>query len=309
MVYVAGEESPAQIALRVRHPAKSQLPIKPDTSKNKPNILANLQFVTATDVEVVAAAIRNIKPRVVVVDSIQTITTDELTGAAGSVGQVRESADRLTSLAKELHIPMFLVGHVTKEGKISGPKILEHIVDAVLELSGERTGELRLLRAVKNRFGATDEVGVFRVEEYGYQSVANPSELFGTRRPAAPGSATVCVMEGTRPLWLRRRRWWWNHSWLCPDGGAGYPAPGSRSCQRSCRNIVGCHWADRCLSQCCWRYEVREPAVDLVWRWRLPVHCRTNRRQRTRFSLRAGVVGGIRTVSPIGVSKRQKTWL
>jgi len=138
-----------------------------------------------------------------VVDSIQTITTAELSGVAGSVGQVRESTDKITKTAKKYHIPTFLVGHVTKDGKISGPKILEHIVDSVLELTGERTADLRLLRAIKNRFGATDEVGVFRVREFGYESVSNPSELFLTDDTKdISGSATVCVVEGTRPLLL-----------------------------------------------------------------------------------------------------------
>lgn len=303
VVYVAGEESPAQIALRVRRIlAKSSVANKkPDTSKNKPNILANLQFVTATDVEVVAAAIRNIKPRVVVVDSIQTITTDELTGAAGSVGQVRESADRLTSLAKELHIPMFLVGHVTKEGKISGPKILEHIVDAVLELSGERTGELRLLRAVKNRFGATDEVGVFRVEEYGYQSVANPSELFLEHADQpVPGSATVCVMEGTRPLLVETQA-------LVVESQLAMPRRVGRGIQLSRIQVLSAVLQKHCrlplgstdvFLSVAGGYEVREPAVDLG----LAVAIASSLQNKplpkdTVFIGELGLLGEIRTVS------------
>jgi DNA repair protein RadA/Sms len=119
------------------------------------------------------------------------------------VGQIRETTERLTRIAKELDIPLFIVGHVTKEGELAGPKVLEHIVDSVLELRGERTSELRLLRAIKNRFGATDEVGVFQMTEFGFNSVANPTELFleHSEAPVA-GSATVCVMEGTRPLLL-----------------------------------------------------------------------------------------------------------
>lgn len=193
-MYVCGEENPSQVALRIERIAKQfSEPISAITDK--------LVFVTTTDVDAITKAMQKIKPNCIVVDSIQTVTTEALSGAAGSVGQVRECAERLTTAAKTLHIPMFLVGHVTKEGSISGPKVLEHIVDSVLELSGDRTGELRILRAVKNRFGATDEVGVFRMSEFGFESVSNPSELFLEYSDSrTPGSVTVCVMEGTRPL-------------------------------------------------------------------------------------------------------------
>jgi DNA repair protein RadA/Sms len=160
-----------------------------------------LLFVTSTDVDEVISVIREQQPQLVIIDSIQTMQTEDLTGAEGSVGQIRESTQRLTDAAKRLSIPTFLVGHVTKEGTIAGPKVLEHIVDAVLELSGERTDQLRLLRAIKNRFGATDEVGVFRLAEYGLEEVSNPSEiLLEHSDDSVSGSATVCVMEGTRPL-------------------------------------------------------------------------------------------------------------
>lgn len=189
IIYVCGEENPAQVAMRISRLNKSDY----DSD--------DLIFLTSTNVDSVVKAIKKIKPALVVVDSIQTMTTFDLAGSAGSVGQVRESAERLTLIAKSLNIPIFLVGHVTKEGTISGPKVLEHIVDSVLELSGDRTGDLRILRAVKNRFGATDEVGVFRMRDFGFESVSNPSELFLEHADTAvPGSATVCVMEGTRPL-------------------------------------------------------------------------------------------------------------
>lgn len=194
LMYVCGEENPSQIALRIERIAGGKL------SKKQQE---HLQFVTSTDVDVIVSHMEKEKPALVVVDSIQTITTSELSGVAGSVGQVRECTDKITTMAKQFHIPTFLVGHVTKEGKISGPKVLEHIVDSVLELSGERTVDLRLLRAIKNRFGATDEVGVFRVREFGYESVSNPSEIFLTDDTNdVAGSATVCVVEGTRPLLL-----------------------------------------------------------------------------------------------------------
>lgn len=203
ILYVCGEESPSQIALRINRILDNE---HPETSKKSGKNMDSkaaeqLVFSTATQVEEVVATLKKLSPRLVIIDSIQTMTTSELMGAAGSAGQVRESADQLTTAAKALGIPLFMVGHVTKEGTIAGPKVLEHIVDTVLELSGERTDDLRLLRAIKNRFGATDEVGVFRVAEFGLAEVSNPSEIFLEHQAGSvPGSATVCVMEGTRPL-------------------------------------------------------------------------------------------------------------
>jgi DNA repair protein RadA/Sms len=202
IVYVAGEESPQQIMLRIQRICEAK---KIEISEK---MKENVVFFISTDADEIGTFLQQEQPAVVIVDSIQTMETTDLMGAAGSAGQVRETADRLTQIAKKIHIPMFLVGHVTKEGVIAGPKILEHIVDTVLELSGERTGELRLLRAIKNRFGATDEVGVFRLSEAGLDEVTNPSELFieeamPTGRQAGQqvaGSAVACVMEGTRPL-------------------------------------------------------------------------------------------------------------
>lgn len=203
ILYVAGEESPSQISLRINRFLENEHNLEKPASETARVLFSGegLLFATTTDAHEIVALMRQHQPDLVVIDSIQTITTEELTGAAGSVGQVRETADTLTTMAKALHIPMFLVGHVTKEGTIAGPKVLEHIVDAVLELSGERTGALRILRTLKNRFGATDEVGVFRVADFGLEEVSNPSALFLEHaEQAVPGSATVCVMEGTRPL-------------------------------------------------------------------------------------------------------------
>lgn len=194
ILYVSGEESPSQIGLRINRIIQKEHK-KFESKKDK------IVFVTATDVDAVCQIIKSEKPSLLIVDSIQTLTTEELSGAAGSAGQIREAADRLTDTVKPLHIPTFLVGHVTKEGEIAGPKILEHIVDAVLELSGDRTGDLRILRAVKNRFGATDEVGVFKINEVGLQEISNPSQIFlEYAEQGVPGSGTVCIMEGTRPL-------------------------------------------------------------------------------------------------------------
>ncbi len=263
IMYVSGEESPAQISLRVERILEQGSGA--DKKSHRPD-LSRLLFVTSTDVEEISAAITKTKPQLVVVDSIQTITTDELTGAAGSIGQVRETTERLTQLAKALHIPTFLVGHVTKEGKISGPKVLEHIVDAVLELSGERTGELRLLRAVKNRFGATDEVGVFRVTSFGYESVENPSSIFleHAEKPV-PGSATVSVLEGTRPLLVEVQA-------LVVDSQLAMPRRVGRGVQLSRIQVLSAVLqkharlplgsADIFLS-IAGGYEVKEPAVDL----------------------------------------------
>lgn len=203
ILYVCGEESPSQIAMRIKriqeNEYKNKVANKTHSSVNSLN--EHLLFVTSTDVDEVVSVIREHTPQLVIIDSIQTMQTEDLLGAEGSVGQIRESAQRLTDTVKRLGIPTFLVGHVTKEGTIAGPKVLEHIVDAVLELSGERNDQLRLLRAIKNRFGATDEVGVFRLAEYGLEEVPNPSEmLLEHTQETVAGSATVCVMEGTRPL-------------------------------------------------------------------------------------------------------------
>lgn len=198
ILYVCGEESPTQISLRINRILEQQVK-KIITRKD----LENLIFIPETDVDKIVAAFDEYEPQLVVVDSIQTVTTTDLTGVSGSVGQVRESTERLTHAAKRGHFPLFLVGHVTKEGQIAGPKVLEHIVDTVIELVGERTSDLRLVRAIKNRFGATDEVGVLQLGETGFVSVTNPSALFLEHQSQpVPGSATVCILEGTRPLLL-----------------------------------------------------------------------------------------------------------
>lgn len=209
LMYISGEESPNQISMRINRILEfeqknttSKIGKTSGSSKKSTTLnLDDLVFVTTTDVDEITTLIREHQPRLVIVDSIQTLHTTDLVGSEGSVGQLRESTQRITETVKRLGVPTFLVGHVTKEGTIAGPKVLEHIVDAVLELTGERTDQLRILRAIKNRFGATDEVGVFRVNEYGLEEVANPSEmLLEHSLSGVAGSATVCVMEGTRPL-------------------------------------------------------------------------------------------------------------
>jgi DNA repair protein RadA/Sms len=203
ILYVCGEESPQQISLRISRILENQTQKNTDkkVSKLSKESLDRLLFVTTTDAEAIGQILEEQKPSLAIIDSIQTLSLVGLMGPAGSVGQIRETTSHLTIIAKRHHIPLFLVGHVTKEGAIAGPKILEHIVDTVLELSGERTGQLRLLRSVKNRFGTTDEVGVFQMVETGLKEVANPTELFLDQADQnIPGSALACVMEGTRPL-------------------------------------------------------------------------------------------------------------
>jgi len=186
VLYVSGEESVQQLKMRA-----DRLGL----------LTEHLFLVTETDLDVIIGHISEINPRLVVVDSIQTMYLDELTSAAGSISQVRECAARLQNLAKSSGVAVILVGHVTKSGALAGPKVLEHIVDTVLYLEGDRFHTYRLLRSVKNRFGATSEVGVFEMRDDGLVEVANPSEAFlAERLAAAPGSAIAVTMEGTRPL-------------------------------------------------------------------------------------------------------------
>jgi DNA repair protein RadA/Sms len=191
VMYVCGEESPQQINLRL----KRLLP------KTEAVEALALDYVLTTDVDELAALVQAKPPALLLVDSIQTLKTNDLLGQSGSLGQIKESAERITKIVKPLGIPTFLIGHVTKDGAIAGPKILEHLVDAIFELSGERSGDLRFLRTLKNRFGATDEVGVFKMAEVGMVEVANPSEYFLQSANAhIPGGGVVCILEGTRPL-------------------------------------------------------------------------------------------------------------
>jgi DNA repair protein RadA/Sms len=190
VVYASGEESPSQIRLRA-----TRLGLLTGVAGER------IQVIAEHDVGRIADVARAVRPALVVVDSIQTATVEELDGAAGSVGQVRESALRLMDLAKRDGIAVVLVGHVTKDGSIAGPKTLEHLVDAVVSLEGERHAAIRLLRAAKNRFGSTDEIGVFEMDDTGLQEVADPARAFLAAHPgSAPGSIVAPTMEGSRPL-------------------------------------------------------------------------------------------------------------
>ncbi len=186
VLYVSGEESAVQIKLRAE-----RLNIENE----------HLFVLTENELENILEAINSLKVKAVVVDSIQTIFTSTLSSAPGSVSQVREVTGLLVQLAKKQDVTLFIVGHVTKEGAIAGPRLLEHMVDTVLYFEGERDHPYRILRAVKNRFGSTNEVGIFEMQERGLVEVRNPSELFLSERPLdAPGSVVVPILEGTRPL-------------------------------------------------------------------------------------------------------------
>lgn len=185
-LYVSGEESGAQIALRARR-----------LGIDSPN----LSLLAEIQLEKIQATIEVERPDVVVVDSIQTVYSDALTSAPGSVAQVRECAAQLTRIAKSTGVTMILVGHVTKEGALAGPRVLEHIVDTVLYFEGDTHSAYRLIRAIKNRFGAVNELGVFAMTERGLRGVANPSALFlSQHEQTVPGSCVLVTQEGTRPL-------------------------------------------------------------------------------------------------------------
>lgn len=186
VLYVSGEESANQIKLRaVRLGVTTE----------------NLGILAQTDVGTIAETIRSEKPDVVIIDSIQTMVSDECTSSAGSITQVRECTNIFMHLAKSFGIPIFIVGHVNKDGGIAGPKVLEHIVDTVLYFEGERNYSYRILRGVKNRFGSTNEIGVFEMRQNGLEEVENPSMLMLSGRPKnVSGTCVACIMEGSRPI-------------------------------------------------------------------------------------------------------------
>jgi DNA repair protein RadA/Sms len=186
VLYVSGEESAKQIKLRGKRIGAAS---------------GNLLVLVEIALENIIRHIRDISPKAVVVDSIQTVYTSALGSAPGSVGQVRESSGKLILLSKKTGIPVFLIGHVTKDGSIAGPKVLEHMVDTVLYIEGDSGHAYRIVRGIKNRFGPTNEVGIFEMRDSGLSEVSNPSAFFLTERPeGAAGSVVVPSMEGTRPI-------------------------------------------------------------------------------------------------------------
>ena len=185
-LYVSGEESEQQVKMRGRRISLAS---------------SSLLVLSETSLERILEQVRTVKPAVLVVDSIQTVHTSAIPSAPGSIGQVRECSAALISMAKKSGVAMFLVGHVTKDGAIAGPRVLEHMVDTVLYFEGERGHSFRILRAVKNRFGSTNEIGVFEMQEAGLREVSNPSQIFLSERPlGGSGSVVVPSMEGTRPI-------------------------------------------------------------------------------------------------------------
>lgn len=204
VLYVSGEESERQIKMRALRLMRLESSDTPDPDGEDAPALPmpdQLYLVTETNLERILEHITAVKPELVIVDSIQTVYISEISSTAGSVTQVRECSGRLRELAKASGIAVFVIGHVTKEGIIAGPRVLEHIVDTVLYLEGDRFQTFRLLRSVKNRFGPTSEVGVFEMRERGMVEILNPSEAFLAERMVnTPGSSIAVTMEGTRPL-------------------------------------------------------------------------------------------------------------
>jgi DNA repair protein RadA/Sms len=207
VLYVTGEESAQQVKIRAdRLVGSSGGQVVRLSGKKKPvspmsGIPDNLFILPQTDVDVIIAASLKLKPRLLIVDSIQTLTTSKLSGSAGSVGQVRECAQRLQQHAKSTHTPIFVVGHVTKEGSVAGPKVLEHLVDAVLNLEGDGMHAFRVLRCHKNRFGSTFEVGVFEMTDGGMVEIDNPSQIFLAQRiEKRAGSVVASTITGDRPI-------------------------------------------------------------------------------------------------------------
>ena len=188
VLYISGEESLKQIKLRANRIGK---------------VTGQLLFLCETSLDEIEEAIRETKPEIVIIDSIQTMYRDDITSAPGSVSQVRESTNILLQIAKGMGISVFIVGHVTKEGVVAGPRVLEHMVDTVLYFEGDRNASYRILRGVKNRFGSTNEIGVFEMQEQGLAEVENPSEYLLSGRPEeASGAVVACSLEGTRPILL-----------------------------------------------------------------------------------------------------------
>jgi DNA repair protein RadA/Sms len=186
VLLVTGEESVAQVKLRAERLGGS----------------GGIEILAETDLDAVCATLEQERPAVCVIDSVQTLHASDVGSAPGSVGQVREAAARLLRVAKEAGVATFLVGHVTKDGSVAGPRVLEHLVDCVLQFEGDRYHEHRVLRASKNRFGSTNELGIFEMTGAGLQGVPDPSALFGRTVAGEPGAAVACALEGTRPILL-----------------------------------------------------------------------------------------------------------
>lgn len=251
VLYISGEESLKQIKLRANRIGK---------------ISGEIKFLCETDLEAVREIILAENPEIVVIDSIQTMFSSEVASAAGSVSQVRESTNILMNIAKANNISIFIVGHVTKDGQVAGPRVLEHMVDTVLYFEGERSLSYRILRAVKNRFGSTNEIGVFEMRQEGLIEVLNPSEYMLSGRPKdASGSAVACLMEGSRPILLEVQA-------LVTETNFGMPRRTAAGTDYNRVNLLMAVIEKRCHIQMS-RYDayiniaggirVSEPAIDL----------------------------------------------
>lgn len=185
VLYISGEESSSQIKMRA-----DRIGID----------LSCAYVLTENDLDVITTKVNSLKPNIIILDSIQTVFSPEITSAAGSVSQVREATTILTRIAKQNNAAIFIIGHVTKEGTIAGPRVLEHLVDTVLYFEGDRYDSYRILRAVKNRFGSTNEIGIFEMKDKGFEEVKNPSGLFLNREGEETGCCVACILEGTRPM-------------------------------------------------------------------------------------------------------------
>lgn len=208
VIYVSGEESPEQIKQRLE---------RLNLHEGETSSFRQLEFTIETNVDIIAATLLDKKPQVAVVDSIQTIFTQEVSSPAGSIQQVKAVTAKLLEVAKKQAITIIIIGHVTKEGQVAGPRTLEHLVDTVLYLEGDRYQSFRILRAIKNRFGGTGEIGVFEMKEDGLKEVKNPSEAFlRDRAKQVAGSVVTCIMEESRPLLIEVQA-------LVTKSGFGYP--------------------------------------------------------------------------------------
>lgn len=251
VLYISGEESLKQVKMRANRIGTFTGP---------------LYFLAETNLDRMQQAIEDMKPDIVIVDSIQTMYREDISSAPGSVSQIRESTNLLLSIAKGKGITIFLVGHVTKEGVVAGPRVLEHMVDTVLYFEGDRNAVYRILRAVKNRFGSTNEIGVFEMRQEGLQEVENPSEYMLSGRPIqASGSVVTCAIEGTRPILLEIQA-------LISQTGFGMPRRTSAGTDYNRVNLLLAVLEKRAgmnLSQCdayiniTGGIKVNEPALDL----------------------------------------------
>lgn len=251
ILYVSGEESKGQIKMRADRMGKFPLSVK---------------ILCETDTEVIRAAIDSEKPALVIVDSIQTMYSPDISSPPGSVSQVREGTNIFMQTAKLKNIPIFLVGHVTKEGAVAGPRMLEHMVDTVLYFEGDKYASYRVLRSVKNRFGSTNEIGVFEMLQNGHREVKNPSEFMLYGRPKdASGSVVTCTMEGTRPILIELQA-------LVCKSNFGMPRRSASGCDQNRVNLLMAVLEKR-LSLPLGEYDayvnvaggmkLKEPAIDL----------------------------------------------